>query len=593
MKGAVVFRPQGLLYTAIGIALIAATCVAPVRAQHVFDPYDDNDTLTDDRRLFIGDTSDEAWTEILVIMDTSCKEDPQELSVPERIEYYRGQALAMQKLMLRELVADNSDDFVVLEQNWLLNSVLMRAKPRKIRKIAKRKDVRKVSRNGNVRLVNPGVGAVSFASQPGTAWGVAEIGAEHCWSKGYDGSDVVIVHMDTGADPQHPALVGKFTGHWFDAVDGRETPYDDNGHGTHTLGTLLGGDGRGDYPDDLGVAPGARWVGVKVMDADGVGSYQACLAGLQYVAQLKARLDIRIVCGAWSLDDPKADLLFPVCRRLRDLGILTVFAAGNAGPALRTADTPANYPTVVGVGALDAMGHVAVFSARGDAPAVLPWSDSDTWTLGAWNFHKPDLTAPGVEIRSCVPGGGFAEYSGTSMAAPHVAGAAAILLQRDDSLQPKELLSLLIDTARPAPHGGNGPEGWGDGHECDTAYGWGRLDVAAAFDRINLGPLQPPAAEAGKSVVVDERLSLGAVLRDGGGLLRFSLPREGSIRVVLYNMAGEVVRTLAAGDVLPAGPGEMIWDGRDDRGRSVESGVYFARLSLGATSAACRMVLVR
>lgn len=580
--------PHRPLLAALGAGLALLICAAAPSFAQVIDPPDIYDPITDGLRIALDGAGDDDWIEILVVLDSVDKGDPLQMPVPERIEYYRDQALGMQKVLLRDLAAEGDGDYEILDQNWLLNSVLLRTRPSKINKIAKRKDVRKVSRNGQVRLIDPELQPVSYVSEPGVAWGAHEIGVEDCWQNGIDGSGVVVVHMDTGVDPTHPALSGKFTGYWFDAINGQETPYDDNGHGTHTLGTLLGGDGLGAYPDDLGVAPGARWAGVKVMNADGVGTYQQCLAGLEYVAQLKAKLDVRVVCGSWSLNDPKEDLLFPACERLRSLGILPVFALGNAGPGPRSADAPGNYPSVVGVGAVNADGHVAPFSARGNAPAIRPWNDQAYWSIGDWNLHKPDLVAPGVDVRSCVPGGGFRRLSGTSMAAPHVAGVAALMLQRNPALDPKELLEIMIATAsRP---GGNGTGGY------TTAFGWGRIDAACAVAMADPGnPLLASAPGTGPepTPVPATGLSLNAAPRDGGSLLRFALPRAASVRLVVYNVAGQAVRTLAAGEPRSAGPGEALWDGRDDRGRTVVSGVYFARLSVGGQAAACKFVLVR
>ncbi len=561
--------------------MFALLCAAASPAGQVFETQHIFSPLTEELRISLETVGEDEWLEVIVVLDEPDKTDPLQLPVPERIEYYRDLAEAMQKALLQDLAEEGVDDYTVLEQNWLLNSVLLQAKPRKVRKIAKRKDVRKVARNGEVRLVDPELEPVSYASEPGVAWGAHEIDVESCWLDGVDGTGVLVAHMDTGVDPTHPAITGKFSGYWFDAVDGLTAPYDDNGHGTHTLGTLLGGDGFGPYPDDLGVAPGASWAGVKVMDAAGVGTYQQCLAGLEFVAALKAKADVRVVCASWSLDDAKEDLFFSVCERLRKLGVLPVFAAGNDGPEYGSSDTPGNYPTVVGVGAIDAAGVVPPFSSRGDAPAELPWIDPSHWLYGGWNLHKPDLVAPGVDIRSCVPGGGFRRLSGTSMATPHVAGVAALMIQRNPGLAPEELLQIMIDTAEPTAGCVAGV--------YDMSAGWGCIDARRA---VAMSAPDSPMLTAKTDPASANALRIGAAPRDGGSLLRFALPRTAAARLVIYDLAGREIRTLVAGEVLSAGAGEVMWDGRDDRGRQAVSGVYFARLSLDDRSAACKLVKV-
>ena len=530
-----------------------------------------------DLALILDDIGEDEWIEVIVRLEDPPRDGVSILPVQDMIMSYRQSTLDYQDTMIRELSTSGTDeiDFLIMERTWLGNSILMKAKPNKVRSIAKRKDVHKVSRNGKVRLVDPVLHPVTWTSEPGVAWGVGDIDADLCWTEGFDGTGVIVAHTDTGVDPDHPALAGKFTGHWFDAVNGEPLPYDDHGHGTHTLGTLLGGDGHGPYPDDLGVAPGAEWVGVKVMDVDGTGTYQQCLEGLEYIAELKETVDIRVVCGSWSLEDAEEDVLFAACERLRELGIVTVFAAGNDGSDSDLADAPGNYPMIIGVGALDRDAWVADFSARGEAPRIAPWTDPSHWFNPHRMYSKPDLTAPGIDVRSCAAGGGFRRLSGTSMAAPHVAGVAALMLQKDPSLTPRDVYDILIGTADAEPAGQ---------HSVD--YGWGRIDALAALEGVDL-------STATDDLLAASGLKLSSAPFGSGRSLRFALPRSGPVALKVYNLAGQCVRTLAAGLSLAEGPQELVWDGRDDAGRRSTSGVYFARLTASGRSASCKFSLVR
>ena len=168
-------------------------------------------------------------------------------------------------------------------------------------------------------------------------------------------------------DADHPDLAGKVVA-WRDFVNGRPTPYDDEGHGTHTIGTMVGG-AAGGAP--IGVAPGARVVVAKALDHNGAATISTLLAAAQWITDpdgIPSTADFPTVVNAsWGTPaGPADDALLPLIRRWRELGIVPVFAAGNTGPR-GSVGLPAAYPETFAVGALGPGGHVAAFSSRGSA----------------------------------------------------------------------------------------------------------------------------------------------------------------------------------------------------------------------------------
>jgi subtilisin len=250
--------------------------------------------------------------------------------------------------------------------------------------------------------------ASNAAGAPPTqaTWGLERLKAPALWQKGYTGKNVVVAHLDTGADSLHPALRGAIekyavfdaSGKWVDT----KGPYEDSDdHGTHTAGTIAGR--RADGSPIIGMAPD-----VELIDATIVGdgdTITRVLAGLDWALQKGARvLNLSVGFPGWR------ESFESIIRILRDQQLLPVVAIGNDGPD-RTR-SPGNYATVLSVGATDSNDKVAAFSSS--------YKPGDK-AIG------PMICAPGVKVLSAKPGGGYRESDGTSMAAPHVAGLAALL----------------------------------------------------------------------------------------------------------------------------------------------------------------------
>ncbi|MFF1304497.1 S8 family peptidase [Streptomyces sp. NPDC058307] len=282
-------------------------------------------------------------------------------------------------------------------------------------------------------------GRFTARSVQGEASGnVTQIGAPGAWAAGYDGKGVKVAVLDSGVDTTHPDLASVVT----ESKDfsGSGSTDDRLGHGTHVAATVAGSGARsgGLY---RGVAPGAEILNAKVLDDSGQGSTSGVIAGLEWAAAQGAKV-ANLSLG--QPDSPGNDPVETAVNALaRSTGMLTVAAAGNDGPGPGTLSSPGTAESALAVGAVDGKDAVAEFSSTG------PTADSAL---------KPDLTAPGVDIVSAKAAhgelgdpaaDGYVSMSGTSMATPHVAGAAAILAQRHPDWTGERIKQALTASAAP------------------------------------------------------------------------------------------------------------------------------------------------
>ena len=306
-------------------------------------------------------------------------------------------------------------------------------------------------------------------------WNIAAIHAPELWSLGHTGKGVVVASMDTGVDLAHPDLRRKWRGGtngWFDPHGEEATPYDALGHGTKALGVILGGSA-------LGVAPDARWIAVKLYNADGRARMSDIHLAFQWLMDPDgdpATVDAPdIVNASWSLTGRGAGrcvLEFSDdIRALRNAGIAVVFAAGNDGPAPGTSSSPGDNPGVLSAGAVDRNLEVARQSSRGPSAC-----DGAVF---------PRLVAPGVNVRTTdVSHGGLPSYatvSGSSLAAPHVAGVLALLAGAFPAASVAELETALVRAAQDLGDAG-----------ADNQYGHGLVDALAAFNALRDGRASAP-----------------------------------------------------------------------------------------------------
>ncbi len=379
--------------------------------------------------------------------------------------------------------------------------------------LAARPDVARLEANPAVRMSLP----VTVPDQQlaplqptDVPWGVLRINADAVWALGYTGQGIVVAGQDTGYDWDHPALKAAYRGwdgvsathdyNWHDAIHENDPqtppgnpcgfdspePCDDDSHGTHTMGTIIGDDGEG---HQIGVAPGARWIGCRNME-DGWGTpatYAECFEfflapypiGGDPFSDGNPELAPHVISNSWScppVEGCDVNALREVVENVRAAGILVAVSAGNAGygGCGTVDDPPALHDASFTVGATDSSDQIAGFSSRG--PVTVDGSDRP----------KPDVSAPGVSVLSSVPGGGYGYKSGTSMAAPHVTGLAALLWSAAPHLVGNVDLTekVIQETARPAINTACG--GDADGHP-NNVYGWGIVDALGAVRGTSLG----------------------------------------------------------------------------------------------------------
>jgi len=329
--------------------------------------------------------------------------------------------------------------------------------------LAARSDVALIEPNLLVRSANlpaaPAVIAPATRAPDAIEWGVKKIRAPQVWMTGDGGQGIVLGNIDTGQQWDHPALKEHYRGwngtsanhnyNWYDTIEGSPTPIDPNGHGTHTVGTMVGDDGGTNH---IGVAPKAKYMTCRSMDEGGLGdpsTYITCLEFMLAPFNLQGQnpnpdLAPVSVSNSWycgiPTECPSQGSLYTAVHNLRLGGILPVFSAGNNGPLCATVGIggpPAQYDDSYSVGSSDMFDQLSSFSSRG--PASVP---GDT-------LIKPDIVAPGSSVRSSYPPSTYADHCGTSMASPHINSTIALILQAKPQLigDPDGIESLINSTA--------------------------------------------------------------------------------------------------------------------------------------------------
>lgn len=469
-------------------------------------------------------TESKTWAEVLIVLEAQA-----DLSkIPSRADKVtRGEAVYTALHTLADatqgpLRAWLGAQGVAYRSLYIVNALVTSADRDTLIALSARPDVAHVTTNPRVAAdIEPSIDPTIVQTLPtGIPWGVERIQAPEVWAMGYRGEGSVVAGQDTGYEWEHPALKAQYRGwdgatashdfNWHDAIHeggGRcgpdsPVPCDDYGHGTHTMGTIVGDDGAG---NQIGVAPGARWIGCRNMD-QGVGtpaSYAECFEfflapypvdGDPSTGDPGAAPDV--VNNSWSCPDYEGcdpyhiAFLEQVVETVRAAGILVVVSASNYGPSCGTIqEPPAIYDAATTVGATYSDDTVTSFSSRGPVSGLV----------------KPDIAAPGSGVVSSYPGESYTTMSGTSMAAPHVAGTAALIWSAHpglkDALATTERLLFTTAVPRTSSECGDAPDA-----VPNSVYGWGRVDalhaVQEALSGTLAGTVQDTAGEplAGASI---------------------------------------------------------------------------------------------
>jgi hypothetical protein len=376
----------------------------------------------------------------------------------------------------------------IYERYWIFNGFAMQAPIQAIQAIAARDDVDYIVEDGYLQLPKDELTQTQGGpDDPTNNWNIYQVNAPQTWAIGYDGTGRVVANQDSGVDGAHQALSTRWRGiqpghspadSWLDPFGlSPSFPTASGDHGTHTMGTTTGYFGDSSGPDEIGQAKGADWIACRIYDTSGKGPFSYMHMCFQFMADPDGNPNTNDQpdavgnswgdLGAYAYPDLE---WWPDIVAWRAVGIVPVFSNGNDG-GVGTVGKPAAYPISIGVGAVDNNRNIAGFSSRGPAPNLPPWNNPANWERSDWNLIKPEVVAPGVNVRSSLPGNSYGLLSGTSMASPHVTGLAGILRQIRPDVTVNEFYNIIIDTSY-------WQQSWGT--RPNNNYGWGEIDDYAA-----------------------------------------------------------------------------------------------------------------
>jgi bacillopeptidase F len=360
-----------------------------------------------------------------------------------------------------------------LRELWAINGLAVTASASAIRKLAARPGIESIRLDSILQAP-----VTTYGSTAPPEWNLNMVHAPELWALGYNGAGVVVANMDTGVDADHPDLLAQWRGggnSWYDPHGEHATPHDSTGHGTQTMSIMVGGAAGGTA---LGMAPAARWIAVKLYNDAGVASYSDIHLAFQWLLDPDGDLGTvdapDVVNASWGLAGTAGQCITEFSTdidALKTAGIAVAFAAGNDGPSPLTSLSPANNVQGFAAGAIDNLQAIASFSSRGQSAC-----DGTIY---------PKLVAPGVNINTAdLSFGGlplYAVVSGTSFAAPHTAGALALLAGAFPGAAIAKLEAALTGSAHDLGVAGE-----------DNSFGYGLADVYAAYQLLAAGAGNAP-----------------------------------------------------------------------------------------------------
>ena len=390
------------------------------------------------------------------------KDTDRRLRTAKMIKALKSKANASQQA-LRTLLVNNKAQRI--RQLWLTNGMAFIVNSAVIRGLANRPDLESVrlDQTLNAPAVTTGVPVTP-------EWNLGAIHVPDIWTLGYTGTGIVVANMDTGVDADHPDLGNKWRGglnSWYDPHGEHTTPYDSFGHGTQTMGIMVGGNAGG---TSIGVAPGARWIAAKLFNDAGQAQWSDIHLSFQWLLDPDGDPNTadmaQVVNASWGLLGSTNQCVMEFnddIHILKAAYIAVVFSGGNDGSAALTSVSPANNPEGFAIGAVDSTLTLANFSSRGESAC-----DGGIY---------PRVSAPGVNINTAdLSIGGlplYASVSGTSYAAPHISGTMALLLSAFPNASVAQLESALQQSAIDLGELG-----------ADNSYGYGLANALAAYNYL-------------------------------------------------------------------------------------------------------------
>ncbi len=418
-----------------------------------------------------------------------------------------------------------------IQHFWVINGFSLQATAAMILDLAARPDVAQV-------FLEETFQAPAVEPQDTGGWdNLGKINAPAMWALGFRGQGIVVANLDTGVDVTQPELSGQWRGgtnSWYDPYGNHLSPAElpvgcaSRGHGTATMGVMVG--------ETVGIAPNAQWIAAKIFDDNCSATTTGILLAFEWVLDPDGNPSTpdapQVVNSSWGGTTPSCGpqdatgkyIFQPALQTLRAAGILPVFSAGNSGASGDGSSSyPGNYPEAFPVGATDNMDVVASYSARGPNYCVNPPAT------------YPEISAPGSAIYTAGLGNTYTTLNGTSLAAPHAAGSLALLLSAFPeglSMQQQESALVLsaVDLGDPGP---------------DDSYGYGRLDVLAAYQWLLSHP---------DPIMISSTLSSTMVTENAGSVSLTLTLNQTSFKTVTVSLAASAGTATAGVDYLIPDP---------------------------------------